>query len=723
MSNTTLIVPQAQSRSVVPNIDHPWSYDRILGSVPAGELPPPAPRACFGRGELIDEVVRVAENLEPIALIGAGGIGKTSIALKVLHDGRIKKRFGSNRRFIRCDKFPASGPHFLARLSKAIGAGVENPEDMTPLRPLLSSKEMFIVLDNAESILDPQGPNNQEIYAMVDELCQFETLCVCITSRITTAPRYCKRPQIPTLSMEAACNIFYGIYGNRGRSGIIDDLLQRLDFHALSITLLATTALENTWGYDRLAREWDSHRAEVLRTGHNESLAATIELSLTSPTFLKLGPSARDLLGVTAFFPQGIDEKNLDWLFSAIPDRKNIFDKFCVLSLTYRSNDFTTMLAPIREYLYPRDPESSTLFCATKDHYLTRLSVDIGPSIPGFGETRWIVSEDVNVEHLLDTFTSVGMDISDVWNACFHFMEHLYWRKPRQTVLRSKIEGLPDGHPSKAKCLQGLSGLFGSLGNWAEQKRLLVHALALERERGDAFRVAQTLEELSDVNRVLSLFEEGIRQAEEALEMFKRLGDTLEQADCLGRLALLLFEGNRPDAAEDAVLRKMDLLPAKGQEFRVCQSHRLLGRIYCSKGEREKAIHRFETALTISSPFSWHTELFWLHYHMAMLFRDEGGFNEANTHINQAKSHTTDDAYLLGRAMEMQAWIWYRQSRLEDARSEAWRTLETYERLGAEQLVGGCRNLLHQIEEAITQSKVSGKSDSGGEFSNHDVLP
>ena len=670
-------------------------------SVPPGELPPPPLGTCFGRDELVEEIVSLAEDLKPIALIGAGGIGKTSIALTVLHHDRIRDRFGDNRRFIRCDQFPASRAHFLARLSKVIGAGIENPEDLVPLRPFLTSNEVFIILDNAESILDPQGAKAQEIHAVVDELCRFKTISVCITSRITIIPRHCKRPVVSTLSMEAARHIFHSIHGDGERSDTIGNLLQRLDFHALSITLLATTASYNMWDYNRLAEEWDAQRVQVLRTDTNESLAATLELSLSSPTFRNLGPDARDLLGVVAFFPSGVDEKNLDWLFPTIPDRKNVFDKFCVLSLTYRSNGFITMLAPIRDHLRPQDPKSSPILCATKNHYFTRLSVDLDPDQPGFEEGRWIKLEDVNVEHLLDVFIPIDTDTDRVWDARIYFMRHLYWHKPRQTVLRTKIESLPDGHHSKPECLAELSRLFGSAGNYLEKKRTLSHALRLGREQGNDHQVSQILWSLSDVSLMLGLHEEGIQQAREALGIYERFNDTLRQADCLRMLAWLLCEDGQLDAAEEAASRSIDLLPEEGQGFLVCKSHRILGDIYRSKGEREQVIQRFEMALGIASAFNWHSQLFRIHFSLGELFLAEYKFNGAQTHVERAKAHAVGDGYSLGCAAEAQAVVWYRQGRLEDARSEILRANEVYEKLESAERLRDNREALQMIEEVM----------------------
>jgi len=684
-----------------------------LRSTPLGESPPPPPRACFGRDELIKDLVGLAQNLTPIALIGPGGIGKTAIALTILHHDRIRERFGDNRRFIRCDKFPASRTHFLSRLSNVIGAGVDNPEDLTPLRPFLSSREMILVLDNAESILDPEGTGAQEIYPIVEELSQLKTVCLCVTSRITTVPRHCRRPAILTLSMESACDIFYGICDNGGRPDIVSNLLRRLDFHALSITLLATTASHNMWDYDRLSQEWDAHRVQVLRTDYNESLIATIELSLASPTFRELGPDARDLLSVIAFFPQGVNENNIDWLFPAISSRRTIFDKFCVLSLTHRSDGFITMLAPLRDYLCPKDPALSSLLRATKDYYFSRLSIEVHPNNPGFEEAQWIVSEDINVEHLLDVFTTIDADSNSIWDVCPFFMEHLYWHKRRLVVLGPKFEGLPDDHRSKPVCLVMLSWVFESVGNDAERKRLLVHTLKLWRERGNDSQVARTLWYLADVNRMLDCTVEGFQQAKEALEIYKQLNDRQGQARALQILARLFLGDEQFDAAEEAVSQAMNLQDGSDQLL-VCRYHVLLGDIYDSKGKTGKAINHYEMALRIASFFNYHDQQFWTHLALAELFSKQKRFDQAHAQIERAKSHVANDFYCLGRATGLCAQILVMEGRCEDAKSEILRAADVYGKLGAAKDVEDCKEILRDIEEKMKMSIDSGELDSSG---------
>ena len=667
---------------------------------------------------MVKNIVGWAEDLTPTALVGAGGIGKTSVALTILHDDRIKRRFGVNRRFIRCDKFPASLANFLRQLSKAIGAGIENPEDLTPVRPFLSSKDMLVVLDNAESVLDPHVTSAEEIYDAVEELSRLGNICLCITSRISTFPPSFKLLDIPTLSKEAACATFHRIY-THGENSDLTNILEQLDFHPLSITILATVAHHNGWNTNRLAKEWDERRTDVLLTDHNKSLAATIGLSLSSLMFQGLGPDARDLLGVVAFYPQGVDENNIDWLFPTIAGRRNIFDKFCVLSLAYRCDGFITMLAPIRDHLSPKDPASAPLLCSTKERYFTRLSAHVEPGKPGFEEARWITSEDVNVEHLLDVFTTTDVASDGVWNVCRNFMTHLLWHKARLVTLGKKIEALADDHPSKPECILSLSLLFQKVGNDAECKRLLTHASNLSRGQGNDRQLARILGELSTVHLRMGFTEEGIHQAKEASGIFKRLGteDELGGTVDLAKYSISLTQSylndNKLDAAEEAMSLTIQFLAGTEERFLISKCYYLLGVVYQSKDEAEKAVYHLKVALEIAAPFNWFSSLVWIRFALAPLLFDQGKFDEADAQIAQAKLDAINgnEAYLLAHAMEMQALAWHEQRRLEEARSEALCAVDAFEKLGAAKDVENVMELLRKIDhnsrENVTPNKLN----------------
>jgi len=238
--------------------------------------------------------------------------------------------------------------------------------------------------------------------------------------------------------------------------------------------------------------------------------------------------------------------------------------------------------------------------------------------------------------------------------------------------LKPKIEGLPDDHPSKPRCLQELSRSFASVGNQVERKRLLTHALTLWRERrGTNGQVARALSDLSTSNRMMGLYDEGIQRGREALEIWESLDDTVGLVECLINLAWLLHGDKQLDAAEETASRAINLLSEKDNQFQLSKSHLVLGNVYQSKGEIKKAIHHFEAVLGIASSFNWHELLFWAHYNLAELFRSEHRFDDANAHLERAKSYTDNSVYHLGRAMKLQAAVWYEQERLEEARSEA----------------------------------------------------
>ena len=94
----------------------------------------------------------------------------------------------------------------------------------------------------------------------------------------------------------------------------------------------------------------------------------------------KLGPDARKLLGIVAFFPQGMDGGNVDWLLPTTLGATTMFDRF---SLTYQSEGSITMLVPFRDYLRPSDP---VIFPPPHDVFITVLvrKIERLPNSPPF---------------------------------------------------------------------------------------------------------------------------------------------------------------------------------------------------------------------------------------------------------------------------------------------------------------------------------------------------
>ena len=184
---------------------------------------PLAPINFFGCDVIIEDLLGYVERSESVTLVGAGGIGKTAIALTLLHHSRILARFGHHCYFMRCHDLESSLDKFLGRLSDTIGA--RDLRDMAQLQSHLSTPpRRILVVDGVECILDPLASGAAEITSATEELSRCRNLCLLLTSKMDVRIAGLHRVKVPKLSANSAQDVFYSRC-RLERSAEVDNLL------------------------------------------------------------------------------------------------------------------------------------------------------------------------------------------------------------------------------------------------------------------------------------------------------------------------------------------------------------------------------------------------------------------------------------------------------------------------------------------------------------------
>ncbi|KAH7918740.1 TPR-like protein [Leucogyrophana mollusca] len=452
------------------------------------EPPPGWPSMFFGRDDLVRDAVESLD-LQHVVLVGPGGIGKSSIAKAILNEDSIVAKFQDRRFFVSFDNIDASQitlDTFVQRIADVLGV---KSALLGAVKTYLAASNVLIVLDNAETFQDAASGSDR-IAEAIDELGALPSVRIILTTRNRRVSTNLSRiiVDVPVLNPSAAREAFTKIYwidGSPAIIAIVDELLKDLDFHALSINLLAHVATENQWTLDRLKSEWKKQQTDLLEVsgGKLQSVSVTIELSLASSSIKKLGNDARHVMQVAAFLPQGVNEENLEHLFPTIRNIRSIIDALCRLSLMYRKAEAYAMLSPIRIHILNTHQSHDTLpldLIHVRNHYYAQL--DDGGA--------WITTEDANVERLIaHDLSRATAHMELAYKACSRFLYLLMLHKPRPTSLRIGILGKPGNNhhfvdqrePSywEAWSVCHLGGLAAALRNDREAIELLTTAKQL----------------------------------------------------------------------------------------------------------------------------------------------------------------------------------------------------------------------------------------------------
>jgi hypothetical protein len=157
---------------------------------------------------------------------------------------------------------------------------------------------------------------------------------------------------IPPLDSSSAQAVFFRIYHHASRIEAEEDikgLLKELDFHPLSINILANAAQQNSWSPTMLLKRWNDRHSKVLDGGKGklQSLSSTMQLSLSSPSVQDLGEDGLHVLAIITFLPQGLNESLASDLLPSLLQVDTICDVLCMQSLVYCQDKFLKMLAPV----------------------------------------------------------------------------------------------------------------------------------------------------------------------------------------------------------------------------------------------------------------------------------------------------------------------------------------------------------------------------------------
>jgi hypothetical protein len=127
----------------------------IFSSSNSISMLPSEPKIFHGRNSELSDILQLFSQGTPrIAILGAGGMGKTSLARAVIHHTEITKRYNQQRFFVACDLATTK-----VELAALIGAhvGLKPGKDIT--RPVIqyfsSSSDSLLILDNLETLWEP----------------------------------------------------------------------------------------------------------------------------------------------------------------------------------------------------------------------------------------------------------------------------------------------------------------------------------------------------------------------------------------------------------------------------------------------------------------------------------------------------------------------------------------------------------------------------------------
>ena len=599
--------PERVSQLCHPDLNNHFPPLRVSDAVSDGL--PPQLTSFIGRTAQIAELSRIAMENRLVTLTGAGGSGKTRLAVQVA--GQIAGQFRGGAQYV--DLAPITEPDLVpATVARTLGLpDVPGRSATDALLRFIGDRQMLLVLDNCEHLLDATAA----LAGAVLRACPAVTVLATSREAIGMSGEVIWRVSSLSITDEAV-----ELFTDRARlvrpefaitddnAGTVAEICQRLDGMPLAIELAAARvrvlSLTDivTGLHDRFRLLTGGARSAVRR---QQTLRASVDWSHGLLTDVE-----RAIFRRLAVFRNGF---HLDAAEAVVADEyvqshqvldvlTLLVDKSLVIAENTSGRTRYRLLETVRQYALEKlgdSSESDTVRLRHRDHY-TQLATLVDQHSSAI-QRQHVEQADIEIDNLRAAFTwscDTGDGEVALHLACV--LQRLWWNSGRvQESLSWMSAVLPDlsTRPADvtpatyARALADFATLTATVGA-PQGMEHPERALAIAREVGDTGLLIRCLIACGST----AAFDAEIARPylEEAAGLARTCGDRWQLSHILWRQAYVAIHDGDPGAAIKAGEEGRDLADEVGDRFvsRMCR-YWGPGTAWFMRGELAKAAAQF----------------------------------------------------------------------------------------------------------------------------------
>ncbi|KAF9806876.1 hypothetical protein IEO21_08498 [Rhodonia placenta] len=579
---------------------------------------PPKPSLFIGRQEQRETLAKAVLSRRSTIVLGAGGIGKTTVVTQALHDTQILSQFPS-RYFVSCeDIITLDGLHH--GIANALGIPAELRNEQLPTRVLheLGQRPSVLFLDNFETLFDVAAVRRAvetelEAYAGVDRL------ALVVTMRGAEAPatgriQWAKLLLTP-LSHEEGVALFRNtaLIPDVINDPFVDSLVDAVDSLPLAVTLLAHQVQPELGTTTRaLWSRWENKHVEMVTRSDGArdrllDLSTSIELSINSPR-MQHEPSAKAVMALLAQLPSGLPlgTDTSEQMQSALEDSVDLslsLQTLCRVGLAYTDTNEThpryRMLAPIREYCrgHPGLQSSGSLWESLSTFYSMFVTMN-----RNYGEPECLAVVPPEIPNIRQVLASRDWKTEATPSAIRAAVDYTDWLDflgaPSVELLQLCIAHVRDNE-LLGNCHYTMATVYRHLNRYDEVETALDLALKHHRASSSQQGQANDLQDLAWMYQYRGDLTHARDSLKEALSLHSAIGDRVGEANVLRSLGELVYRQDDYDNAEAYLNDALSLYHAINECLGEANTLQSLGDVYCRRDDFDKAEYTYKKAASL----------------------------------------------------------------------------------------------------------------------------